>query len=47
MKSGRTAYSLRAYINFQGLRTLDFKEIQLGSKKVSLLSHLLIISVLE
>ena len=47
MKSGKTAFSLRFYINFQGLRTLKLKEIQLVAKKVSLLQHLLIISVLE
>ena len=44
MKSGKIAFSLRFYINSQGLRTLKFKEIQLSVKKVSLLSHLLIIT---
>ena len=46
MKSRKTAFSLGFYINSGGLRTFDFKEIQLGVKKVSLLQHSLIISML-
>lgn len=44
MKSGKIAFSLRFYINSQGLRPLDFKVIQLVAKQVSLLQHLLIIT---